>query len=363
MTDHAIKKPILFISHATSDADFANAVKQEIEKVFANGLNVFCTTSPGTIDVGTDWLSEIEQKLGIAQAVIAIITPISIERPWIWFEIGATWAKGRSGECHIYPLCAPEIELANLPSPLDRLQALSMGKATDLKLLFEALIRQFGFGQISSFRASNISKRIPKYKNVKVVEADRIERSFYSGRYSGYSDEELMEVIDTKIFAPDDEKFGKYNTLYRGREELLHNGKLIHFQDIDRSLELPPGTARRLLNLVAERYDLIPVLEKDNVVRYGLTHRRYATPTTIPLDPGSHGERFSRRGPFARNLQAHGKSELQICRGYPAPGEVTLSWPGGSGSSRRRCAARGDLRAGRGASRHQGEEPIAYRMK
>lgn len=63
MTDHAIKKPILFISHATSDADFANAVKQEIEKVFANGLNVFCTTSPGTIAVGTDWLSEIEQKL------------------------------------------------------------------------------------------------------------------------------------------------------------------------------------------------------------------------------------------------------------------------------------------------------------
>ena len=45
MTNHEIKKPTLFISHATSDAEFANAVQQEIEKVFANGINVFCTSS------------------------------------------------------------------------------------------------------------------------------------------------------------------------------------------------------------------------------------------------------------------------------------------------------------------------------
>ena len=185
MTEHQIKKPTLFISHATSDGEFANAVKQEVEKVFANGINVFCTSSPGAISVGIDWLSDIEQKLGVAQAVIVIITPVSIERPWLWFEIGATWSKGRSGDCKIYPVCAPEIELSNLPSPLDRLQALSMGRAADLKLLFDALISQFGFGKISSFRAANITSRIPKYKDVKVVETDLNEKIFYSGRYTG----------------------------------------------------------------------------------------------------------------------------------------------------------------------------------
>ncbi|MGH2510391.1 MAG: toll/interleukin-1 receptor domain-containing protein, partial [Ktedonobacteraceae bacterium] len=116
---HEIKKPTLFISHATSDGEFATAVKQEIEKVFANGVSVFCTSSPGAIPVGADWLSDIEGKLDNAQAVIAIVTPVSIERPWIWFEIGATWGKGRAGDCRIYPLCAPEIDLAALPSPLD----------------------------------------------------------------------------------------------------------------------------------------------------------------------------------------------------------------------------------------------------
>lgn len=274
MPDHQIQKPTLFISHASSDGEFANAVKQEIEKVFANGVNVFCTSSPGTIPVGVDWLSDIEQKLAVTQAVIAIVTPVSIERPWLWFEIGATWSKGRSGDCRIYPLCAPEIELSQLPSPLDRLQALSMGKAADLKLMFEALISQFGFGKISSFKASNISTRIPKYKDVKIVETDLTEKVFYSGRYAGYGDAELCEVIDTQFFAPDEAKRSKFSTLYQEREELVHNGKLVHFREVDRKLDLPPGTAKRLLNTVAERYGLTPEVELDNLVRYTSDRRR-----------------------------------------------------------------------------------------
>ncbi len=271
MTNHEIKKPTVFISHASSDGEFANAIKQEIEKVFANGVSVFCTSSPGTIPVGTDRLGDIETKLNVAQAVVAIVTPISIERPWLWFEVGATWSKGKSGDCRIYPLCAPEIELSSLPAPLDRLQALSMGKAADLTLLFEALIKQFGFGKISSFRASNITKRIPKYKDVKVKDIDLNDKVFYSGRYTGYNDSELMEVIDTHLFQPDYVTGVNYLILHKEREELIQNGKLIHFREVDRSLDLPPGTARRLLNKVAERYGLVPILEDANIVRYEVT--------------------------------------------------------------------------------------------
>ena len=77
-----------------------------------------------------------------------------------------------------------------------------------------------------------------------------------------------MEVIDTKFFQPEEEKYADYSVLYKNREDLIRNGKLIHFRDIDRRFDLPPGTARRLLHVVAERYDLEPVLETDNIVRY-----------------------------------------------------------------------------------------------
>ena len=63
-------------------------------------------------------------------------------------------------------------------------------------MLFEALTAQFGFGKLSTFRASNIINRIPKYKDVEIKQVDLNERALYSGKYSGYTAEELMEVID-----------------------------------------------------------------------------------------------------------------------------------------------------------------------
>jgi hypothetical protein len=266
---HQIIKPRLFISHATSDGAFATAIQQELEKVFANGLEVFCTSSPGAIAAGSDWLNEIESRLASAQAVIAIITPISVERPWLWFEVGATWAKGRTGACRIYPLCAPEVDLSNLPSPLDRLQALSMGKAHDLKMLFQALIAQFGFGNIGAFRAANISSRIPKYRTVQIKQVDLNERALYSGKYSGYSADELYEVIDDQYLRPAAHDYA--NAVLQAAEAFVFNGKLVHFRDVDRKLELPPGTSRALLNTVAARYKLKPVLETDHLVRYRQT--------------------------------------------------------------------------------------------
>lgn len=261
-----IKKPVVFISHASSDGAFANVLKQELEKVFANEIDVYCTSSPGAISPGKDWLKDIEEKLETAQAVIAIVTPVSIERPWLWFEVGATWGKGRAGNCVIYPLCAPEIKISDVPSPLDRLQALSMGKSQDLKLLFKTLISLFKLGDIKLFKAANISKRIPKYKDVIVKEVDLNDTIFYSGKYTGYSDDELMEVIDTELFRPDDERTDYSNGTRR--ESFIHNGKLIHFKQVDKKLDLPTGTAKRLLNKVASRYFLEPSLENHNIIRY-----------------------------------------------------------------------------------------------
>ena len=269
MADHTIDKPKLFISHAQSDEKFAQAIQHEIEKVFANGVSVFRASSPGAIAIGYDWLNEIERKLETAQAVIVIITPISVERPWIWFELGATWLKGRAGDCKIYPLCAREMTLNSLPAPLNRLQALSMGKTSDLKLLFQALTDQFGFGKISAFKAENIIRRIPQYKDVKIDDVDLYDGSLYTGPYIGYSDAELEEVIDSQFLSPDADNYRKFGFLEERRESYIANGRLLHHRGIDRVLNLPSGTSKKLLNSVAKRYGLVPIYESENLVRYG----------------------------------------------------------------------------------------------
>ncbi len=264
MNDHQIKRPTVFISHATSDGEFARAVQAEIERVFANGVTVFCTSSPGAIPTGSDWLQTIEARLQTAQSVIVLVTPVSVERPWVWFELGATWEKSRDGACKIYPVCVAEVQLSDLPAPLDRLQALSLGKVADLKLLFSSLIDQFGFGNISTFQAKNITSRIPKYKSVKISPEDSTSRSFYSGKYSGYSDEELVEVIAAGVFEPAESSFG----FEIEPKKTVFDGMLVHYREIDRILELPPGTASRLLKTAADRYNAIPEWEGEHCVRF-----------------------------------------------------------------------------------------------
>jgi hypothetical protein len=185
MTQHKINAPVIFIAHASSDAEFANAIKQEIDRVFANGLKVFCTSSPEAILVGRDWLNDIEKHLKIAQALVALITPASVEKSWLWFEIGAIWSKGRQGECRIYPLCTPEIDSLDLPSPLDRLQALWVGTPANCRTFIDALVTQFGFGNVSSFRPSNVVRRIPAYRGNKVSDFEFNELyGFGSGHYA-----------------------------------------------------------------------------------------------------------------------------------------------------------------------------------
>ena len=81
-------------------------------------------------------------------------------------------------------------------------------------------------------------------------------------QYKGYLKSALMEVIDTKFFTPDERSFSSHSDLYREREDLIHNGKLLHFRQIDRKLELSLGTAKRLLKVVATRYKLVPNHER-----------------------------------------------------------------------------------------------------
>jgi hypothetical protein len=72
-----------------------------------------------------------------------------------------------------------------------------------------------------------------------------------------------MEVIDDQFLRPrSDFAFAA------DPEAALHTGKLVHFRDVDKELDLPAGTAKALLNEVAARYGLQPSIETENIVRY-----------------------------------------------------------------------------------------------
>lgn len=264
-----IAKPTLFISHATTDVPIATIIKVEIDRVFGKGVIVYASSIPGTIRPGSDWLQSVQENLDAASAVAVLITPVSINRPWIWFEVGASWSRMEADQGRIYPLCVPEIDLGELPEPLSRLQALSLGKADHIKQFFAALTDQFGFGNMRGFKGSAIKSRLPKYGELKVAEADVSSGTLYTGPYEGYSPEELQEVLDENFVGREWENYAKYTALFHGPRQSLFTGKLIHYRQVDEDLSLPPGTAKRyLVDVVAKRYPALVSQRWENAVRF-----------------------------------------------------------------------------------------------
>ena len=260
----APKKPTVFLSHAVTDEPIARVIHDEIRRIFADGVKVFASSVPGVVKPGKDWLKEIRSNLDAATAVIVIVSPVSLNRPWVWFEVGASWSRREEGEGVIIPVCVPEVDKGSLPEPLGRLQAMSLGKAPETKAVFQALIDQFDFGRIKGFRHATIKAKLPKYEDLTVADADLKSGSLYTGPYEGYSRVELVEVIDDEILRPE---WISHKSRYESPPRNAFENWLMHFRQLDAEYELPPGTAKELLEEAASVYP-VKFWKSDNTIRF-----------------------------------------------------------------------------------------------
>lgn len=261
----AIRKPTVFLSHAATDEPIVRVLHDEIKRVFANGVDVFASSVPGELKAGDPWLDRVNEKLRVASAVIVLITPISLNRPWIWFEVGASWSRMEDGQGRILPVCVPEIDKGSLPEPLSRLHAMSLGKSAETKAVFEALVDLFGFGNLKGFKYATIKAKLPRYEELRVAESDLRSGAVYTGPYEGYSDSELVEVLDDQLLKP---AWQEITSVFPSGD---FNGHLLHFRAIDERYQLPPGTAARLLPEAAtDRYYVTIKQQTPNTIRFEL---------------------------------------------------------------------------------------------
>lgn len=94
--DEGESTPLIFISHDSRDADLAEAFAMLLTDASGGILKSFRSSDKsGTqgIEFGTEWYRAIMQKLDEATDVVALLTPRSLNRPWILYETGV--AKGK----------------------------------------------------------------------------------------------------------------------------------------------------------------------------------------------------------------------------------------------------------------------------
>lgn len=87
---------LVFISHDTRDAEIAEAFSTLLKKVSAGVLKTFRSSDKKSnqgIEYGVEWYPEIIKNIQGATDVVCLLTPNSVDRPWILFEAGM--AKGK----------------------------------------------------------------------------------------------------------------------------------------------------------------------------------------------------------------------------------------------------------------------------
>lgn len=89
---------LVFISHDSRDADLAEEFDNLLRDASGGMLKSFRSSDKkGTagMEYGDEWYNAIMGKLATATDVVALLTPHSLDRPWILYEAGV--AKGKIG--------------------------------------------------------------------------------------------------------------------------------------------------------------------------------------------------------------------------------------------------------------------------
>ncbi len=111
----------VFISFIHEEQAVATAV-QRLLQASLGAEGVFLSSDEWQIFAGEQWLERIKEELAKSRIVVLMLSPRSVQRPWVNFEAGAAWLTGKV----IIPACFGGLSKGDLPKPYSNITALDL---------------------------------------------------------------------------------------------------------------------------------------------------------------------------------------------------------------------------------------------
>ncbi|TEU18356.1 MAG: TIR domain-containing protein [Anaerolineales bacterium] len=118
----------VFISHATTDAEFAHRLADDLQRL---GVQVWI--APESIRPGESWVRAIERGLAESSHMVVVLTPAALESPWVKKETEVAIARERRGLIQVIPL-ALDVQPWEVPPLLSSYQMVSFRPDYDVGL-------------------------------------------------------------------------------------------------------------------------------------------------------------------------------------------------------------------------------------
>lgn len=134
----------IFISHYSKDKVIADVIAKNIEKITNGNIHFWYSSDSnpkGGMCVGNIVFNEIVNHLNESVATIVLLTPRSIDRPWILFESGM--AQGRENQ-YVIPVCVG-VNRDEIKQPLNNYYCYQLSDAYSLSEFVQKLLGRLKF--------------------------------------------------------------------------------------------------------------------------------------------------------------------------------------------------------------------------
>lgn len=148
------QKPIIFVSHAAVDSEVVNLFKNDVENSFLGLCQLFVSSNLDSLQGGREWMQVIKEKLSDAVIFIGLLSPVALNRPWIYTEFGAGWIRG----IPTISVCHSGLRKDQLPVPLSHFQALDLLDEMHLEHLYGQISTAIGCHKPQKKYATDIEK-------------------------------------------------------------------------------------------------------------------------------------------------------------------------------------------------------------
>jgi hypothetical protein len=130
----------MFLSHITVEARLADMIKRHLVEDFIGLINVFVSSDSTSIPVGSDWLEEVMKAVKNSQMHLVLLSPESVNRPWIHYEAGAA----RFNDVPCAALCHSGLTPAKVPVPLSNSQGIVLTSPVGIEGFYKAIAELIG---------------------------------------------------------------------------------------------------------------------------------------------------------------------------------------------------------------------------
>jgi len=165
-----MSKSKVFLSHTHSEQELATKIKDELlDPHLLGALDIFVSSDSTTNLPGTSWLHNIEDSLTMANVILILASPSSIQKPWINIEAGAGWIRYLQARDHggtpvyVMPLCHSGLSPGELPLPWSTFNAVELRTQGGLHNILDTCARAAGLGRSPKPDLSELLENIRSY--------------------------------------------------------------------------------------------------------------------------------------------------------------------------------------------------------